>query len=552
MKRVLGTPLILCVVFAASVGCPHAHDHPHAEESDQQQELEPIARTLFTERLCVFSENEPIVRGQEVRFLVHVTLLENGAPLRSGTVTLEARTDGGAPVVLNVDAPKRDGLFIPTGTFDAPGRYATRLAVTGPGFAESLDFGELVVHDSEPAARASPEGDGAAAPSDTVQFLLEHQWKIGMLTEKASRHDLVERLKVSGRVQAEHGASAEVVPPVAGSIAPPPGGELPHLGQRVEAGQLLGTIEAPLDPSLAMERLMRNIDLDVKTAELERAVAQVRARLAHAERTLERTAALHDKGLASAQQKDDAERDVSLARSELEGSANLMQAYQRASARLEALSASASENNDSPLLRLPLVAPLTGTLVMAECIEGQRFAVDDVIFRIVDVSTVWVEARIPEFDVPRLADPPGALLSVPGPDAPLLDLTGSAGGDLVFSGAVVDPTTHTLSLLYEVPNPDGRLRIGMAVDVYLETRREVDAVAIPVDAVVMEGGHPMAYVLLEGETFQRRELVLGVRDGDYVAVHAGVREGERVVSVGAYDMRLAALEPASMGHSHVH
>jgi len=61
-----------------------------------------------------------------------------------------------------------------------------------------------------------------------------------------------------------------------------------------------------------------------------------------------------------------------------------------------------------------------------------------------------------------------------------------------------------------------------------------------------------AYVMLEGELFQRRELELGLRDGDRVEVLQGIAAGERVATRGAWVVKLAALSPASFGAGHAH
>ena len=102
------------------------------------------------------------------------------------------------------------------------------------------------------------------------------------------------------------------------------------------------------------------------------------------------------------------------------------------------------------------------------------------------------------------------------------------------------------------PNPQGLLRVGMFVDVFLETKVAKQAVVIPREAVVLENGLPVAFVLLDGETFQKRNLQLGIRDGDFVEVIAGIAEGERVVTRGAFFVRLALASPASFGEGHAH
>ena len=84
----------------------------------------------------------------------------------------------------------------------------------------------------------------------------------------------------------------------------------------------------------------------------------------------------------------------------------------------------------------------------------------------------------------------------------------------------------------------------------LETCTE--AVAISEEAIVMDNGRPIAFVLLGGESFQRRELALGARDNGFVEVKAGIEAGERVVTRGAYLIKLAALSPDSFSAGHAH
>ncbi len=125
-------------------------------------------------------------------------------------------------------------------------------------------------------------------------------------------------------------------------------------------------------------------------------------------------------------------------------------------------------------------------------------------------------------------------------------------GALVSTGRIVEPETRTVPIRYEVTNPDGLFRAGMFVDVSLETGSVVDAVAVPTDSIVMDGGLPVAFVLVHGEAFQKRVLELGLRDGSFAEVLSGIEQGERVVTDGAYLVKLAAVSPASFGHGHTH
>jgi multidrug efflux pump subunit AcrA (membrane-fusion protein) len=77
-------------------------------------------------------------------------------------------------------------------------------------------------------------------------------------------------------------------------------------------------------------------------------------------------------------------------------------------------------------------------------------------------------------------------------------------------------------------------------------------VVVPVSAVVDDAGRPIVFVQISGESFERRPVTLGARQSDVVQVLQGVKPGERVVSKGAYLIRLAALSTQVPAHGHVH
>ena len=159
---------------------------------------------------------------------------------------------------------------------------------------------------------------------------------------------------------------------------------------------------------------------------------------------------------------------------------------------------------------------------------------------------------MPEASVKRLGATKAASYEVPGETGQFLPITRDGAGRLVFVGIQVDSATRTVPLIYEVSNPAGGLRVGQAVNLFVETARAEDALAIPTAAIVEEDGRPIAFVQAGGETFQKRDLTLGIREGNWVQVRAGITEGERVVTKGAYAVRLASVSSAIPAHGHVH
>jgi multidrug efflux pump subunit AcrA (membrane-fusion protein) len=174
------------------------------------------------------------------------------------------------------------------------------------------------------------------------------------------------------------------------------------------------------------------------------------------------------------------------------------------------------------------------------------------LFTILDATTVFLEASVPEDNVHRLGATKAASYQTPGDPKRLIPITGEAGGRLVLLGIQVDAPTRTVPLIYETRNQNLTLRVGQSVNLLVETARAEDVLAVPASAIVEEDGRPIAFVQLGGETFEKRDLTLGIRDGNWVQVVHGVTEGERVVTKGAYAVRLASVSSAIPAHGHVH
>jgi cobalt-zinc-cadmium efflux system membrane fusion protein len=86
----------------------------------------------------------------------------------------------------------------------------------------------------------------------------------------------------------------------------------------------------------------------------------------------------------------------------------------------------------------------------------------------------------------------------------------------------------------------------------VRTGQRLSGVIIPASAILDEDGRPIAYVQPEGESFEKRALRLGGREGDRVLVLDGIKDGERVVNGAPYQVRLASLSTSVPAHGHEH
>ena len=123
---------------------------------------------------------------------------------------------------------------------------------------------------------------------------------------------------------------------------------------------------------------------------------------------------------------------------------------------------------------------------------------------------------------------------------------------LVAIGRLVDPGTRTIPVTYEIDNRDHRLAVNQTVFLRLLLRPAGMTPAVPESAVIDDAGRPVVFVQRGGETFLRRPVKLGVRNSGMVQVLEGVSPGDRVVTKGAYLIRLSTMSSAVPAHGHVH
>jgi RND family efflux transporter MFP subunit len=190
-------------------------------------------------------------------------------------------------------------------------------------------------------------------------------------------------------------------------------------------------------------------------------------------------------------------------------------------------------------------APLSGYVTKVNKSLGEQVQPGEGILEISNLDTVWIEAPIFERDLNRLSGNVIATFTTPAYPGHVFN------GVVVDTGAVIDEQTRAATVVFQVQNHGRTLRIGMQANVSLDAGESVTAMMIPKEAVLDNEGKKIVYVLLSGEEFQRREVTLGDEYGDKVAVLSGLNKGERVVTQGAYQLRLQELRPADAGaHTH--
>jgi len=395
-----------------------------------------------------------------------------------------------------------------------------------------------------PAKEVKTEAPAAAPTAGKVAFLMEQQWLIRMKLALVEEQTVARQITATGRVIPAANSQAVVAPPVGGIVS---SRNLPRMGQHVAQGQTIAVIQQVATSaeqaqvraaaaSLSLENA--RLEADRRTASGEVEAARIRLDLATKEAA--RAQRLYERKAFSERQMQAAEADLKAAKATYDAAVKRLEALGN-SPSAERSRASVGSANASYTVR----APLSGYVTKVNKSIGEQVAPGEAIVEISNLNTVWVEAPIFEKDLSRLGGNISATFTTPA--YPNQEFNGT----VVDVGAVIDEQTRATKVIFQLPNDGRALRLGMQANVRLDAGEQITAMLIPREAVLEHEGKKIVYVLLSGEEFERREVTIGDELGGKVAVLSGLNKGERVVTQGAYQLKLQELQPAEAGaHTH--
>lgn len=478
----------------------------HVEESDDRHENnedegESRAVTLWTNRMELFMEYPVLAAHTPERFIIHLTILDGFQPIRDGTVKLIFVTPDGQTHQFVDTVLLREGIFTPTVELQDIGGYEFSLVYNGPEVRDSFSIEGFAVYASVDDIPHSEHVESG----DEISFLKEQQWKIPFATTAIEMREIKRSAWAIGDVMPSPNAYVEIVSPVDGVVHVGAGGQLALPGSTVRRGATVATITPPVSGQ---------------------GWASSRLAFEQAKRDYERAQRLRDRQAIS-------DREFERIRND----------YLALKAGFESVSGG-GENGT-----LELHAPISGKIIEWQVSPGQRVNAGDKLMAIVDPATVWLRVNVYENDFRDLGRPVGAFVKS---DA-------AAGGwsigendmTVLTRGGALDPVTRTVPVLLEVSNPQERLRIHESTPVELYASDGISATAVPKSAVYEDDGMAVVYIQTGGESFEKRIVRVGPHYNGWVAITSGLAVGERVVTTGGYQVKLAA-SSAEIGHGHAH
>ena len=372
-------------------------------------------------------------------------------------------------------------------------------AVKEPIGAESADKG------GDGARHEEPAGAVVRIEADMLRDL-------GITTAAVESRSGGEGTPVLGELHVNESAYAEVSAPVPARAVR----VLALPGLRVRRGQALAE--------------MQSLELGKTRGEYRDAQARVHL----ARQALERKRSLAAERIAPQREVQEAEAELRRAEAGLEG----------ARGTLNALGASDDSGGDDS--RLVLRAPVAGTVIDRHLVQGEVAQPGETLFKVGDLSTLWLIAHASERDAVRVREGATARVAIPA-------LPGSSlNGRVAAVGSQVEVSSRTIPIRIELPNPGGILRPGMSASVWLPVGEGGTVIAVPVASVQRLQDKWVVFVPREPGVFEIRPVGRGRDMGGEVEILQGLPAGETVVVEGAFLLRAEAEKARGEGEHHEH
>jgi Cu(I)/Ag(I) efflux system membrane fusion protein len=387
--------------------------------------------------------------------------------------------------------PKKDAAgrdYVPV--YDEPGAAPASAPAAAPGGERKILYyrNPMGLPDTSPVPKKDSMGmdyipvyadEGGGAVPGTVKISPERIQMLGVRTEAASLRSMAHTVRAVGAVAADERRIGVVNAKFEGWI------EQLHVsttGQTVRRGEALLEVYSP----------------DLVLAQREYLVAR---------------SAAADMAHADPMARDNAKAIAAAALSRLKNwdiSADQLARLQRTGVATRTLT---------------LNAPIGGIVMEKPALQGLHFGAGDMLYRITDLSAVWLLADVFEQDLAQIRPGQSAKITVQAYPGHVFD------GRVAFVYPTVNAQTRTARVRLEVPNPDLLLKTDMYATVEIAVPVESATVLAVPDSAVLDTGTRQTVLVDRGEgRFQPRAIKLGPRADGYVAVLEGLRDGEKVVT----------------------
>jgi HlyD family secretion protein len=185
---------------------------------------------------------------------------------------------------------------------------------------------------------------------------------------------------------------------------------------------------------------------------------------------------------------------------------------------------------DAQVSYTKILSPIDGVVTDRSYYAGETPAAGAPLITIMDLSQVVARAHISQMDASRLKAGDDASILVPG-QGPAIK------AKVTLVSPALDPNSTTVEVWVQAPNPGGRLKPGVSARVTMIAQTVPKAIVAPAAALLTATDGVTSMIVLDTDNKpHKKKVTVGIRDGGDIQITEGLQGGERVVTVGAFEL----------------
>ncbi|MEQ9229437.1 MAG: efflux RND transporter periplasmic adaptor subunit [Cyclobacteriaceae bacterium] len=500
---------IIVILSLLVFSCQSTEDHRHAHDENgghsQVSEGKPtVDFTVWTDQTELFVEFPTLVVGVTSRFAAHFTVLNGHQPAREGSVTVSL-IKGEKGIRHKVDAPTSPGIFTPSLQPKEAGVYQLVFELKTPAFSDRIVLNDIPVFVSLEEAEKALGGE--EENGNAMTFLKEQAWKMEFQTAAVLKKKVFQTIPTSGIWKVAPSDYQTLVAPTSGRVSF--GSGVLTEGSAVNKGQVLMTISSE---GLTSNNL---------SAEIQKAKAD------------------YEQAKSEYDRKKELYESKIVPRAEFE---QVEQKYRVTKTNYETLSSGYSGGGKQ------IIAPMNGFIKSIQPVNGGFADQGDALVTVTSYKSSLLEVQVSPSYSKELQNIQNIWYQ---PGKGKWSSLKANGGRILSVGKEVEANQPLISVFAEV-NEGVEMPEGSFTEAQLAVGTAAESLVVPISCLMEDYGNYSVIVQLSGESFERRNVVLGKRNGSEVEIVTGLQEGEVVVTKGAYQVKMASMSGQAPAHGHAH
>jgi RND family efflux transporter MFP subunit len=497
----------IIIVFAfLAMSCNNKAEDSHAHKPDGSHSGEEIPRldhTIWTDKTELFVEFPTLIVNNPSRFAAHFTVLNKHQPVREGSVTVSLIKDDKG-IRNTAEVPSSPGIFSPAIQPKEAGTYQLVFELTTPEYSDKITIENVTVYANADEAIKVLD---TAEDDVSISFLKEQAWKIDFQTALVVNGKIYDIINTSG-IWTPASGSVKTLVAKSNGVVDFAVNNLTE-GTQVNQGQLLINVSSQ---GLAFNNLSTEI-------------ANARSNFEQSKAEYERKKQLYESKIVPKSEFEKVESNYNIAKSN----------YQ---------SLTLGVSGGGKQIR----APFDGYITAINVVNGDY----------VDQGVALVTVGTQQSRVLKTQIAPSYGLTMKNAQGIWYQTkdgqwrnVATSGGSILSIAKDVDNNRPLISIFAKV-NEDVDMPEGSLTQVQIAMGDATQNTMIPVNALLEDYGSYSVIVQLSGESFERRPVKIGNRNGENVEILKGLQVGEVVVTTGAYQVKMASLSGSTPAHGHEH